>query len=236
MKVVIPSVQYADMLAVTLPAWRKMLPQATFRVVTNREDLETKRIAKLHGAKVCVTDAWTRRDAVFNKALALDRAFGIAGQDQPPAIGELCLALDADVYPFGVFPVEADLAANVLYGCPRMHCETPQELDDHVKGKTALADLQLMPPLNPGQRSPGAAPYSLGAATASARRCLGYFQLFRYREGLRFGSSKTAGGYDLRFRHHFEQRYPLTSFYVLHLGHRDRANWSGRVVAQWGAA
>ena len=61
-----------------------------------------------------------------------------------------------------------------------------------------------------------------------ARECLGYFQLFRYRKGIRFGSYPTAGRYDLDFRQQFSKNRPLTSFYVLHLGEQSRQNWKKR--------
>jgi histidyl-tRNA synthetase len=46
---VIPSVNYADMLAVTLPAWKAAVPRATLRVVTSRQVVETHRVCRAAG-------------------------------------------------------------------------------------------------------------------------------------------------------------------------------------------
>ena len=75
-----------------------------------------------------------------------------------------------------------------------------------------------------------------GDIAQAARHCLGYFQLFAWRPGLRFGSSPTAGGYDQRFAGQFAIRAELPGVSVLHLGAQDRANWSGRVLPPWGPA
>jgi hypothetical protein len=64
-------------------------------------------------------------------------------------------------------------------------------------------------------------------------RCLGYFQLFRWRPGVGFGHYKTAGKYDLDFRTHFRRRVGLSDMYVLHLGEQNRRNWRGRIVPRW---
>lgn len=234
MRVVIPSVRYADFLAVTLPAWLACLPSsARVTVATTSDDIATQDVALSAGARVCVTDAWTRDGAPFNKGSALDEAFGFArGYTHRPSTGEACLSIDADVYPFGVFPDREHLAADVLYGVTRYHCETPDALARHAAGGRR-EDLRVI-----RQRVRGESLPALGApaeAGAAARACLGYFQLFRYRPGMTFGASKTAGKYDIDFRRHFAHRAALSGLYVLHLGELDRANWRGRVVAPWGA-
>lgn len=242
MRIVIPSVHYADYLSVTLPAWRAFRPAADITVVTAPNDTETPRVVgSVPGVRCLVTDAWTRPvptmngepgRVVFNKALAMDEAFGfVPGCTDPPRLKEYCLALDADVYPFGIWPQDAK-RSDTLYSCPRYECLTRDELLAHQAGRTTTADLHLIPP-----KIRGDAYARLTSMTPeqAAARCLGYFQLFRYLEGRRFGSYRTAGKYDMEFRHQFAQRRGLTSVYVLHLGEQNRQNWQGRVLAAlWG--
>lgn len=235
MRAVIPSVNYADFLRVTLPAWVAMLPPRSVTVVTTEADEETQAVADAHGVQCVVTDAWSKDGATLNKAAALDEAFGFAGGlIPPPAVGELCLALDADGFPCGTWPREAEIEPGVIYGCGRYHCETPSDLEAHRHGRTARADLALIPPKVRGS-SYGSVPHTAENLKATAEKCLGYFQLWRYDPAYRFGSSKTAGGYDLRFRDQFTRRGVVTGLYILHLGPQDRANWRGRILPRWGS-
>lgn len=230
MRVVIPSLHYGDYLATTLPAWRAFLPHARITVVTAHADDVTKRVAlSVKDVVVLSTSVWTRSGAVFNKAAALDAAFGFGGwPEAAPAIGEACLALDADVYPCGT-PPPSELRADTLYGCPRYECRTPAELEAHLDGRTPRQALELILPRRKGD-PPETRTMTPGQV---ARACLGYFQLFRYAPGISFGHSKTAGGYDTVFRSRFAERRALQACYVLHLGARDRRNWLGRVLPEW---
>lgn len=235
MRVVIPSVRYADFLAVTLPAWRETLPKARVIVVTSADDAETIAVTRAAGADLCVTDVW-RKGAKFNVAAAKDRAFGfVPGYTKPPKPNEICVAIDADVYPFGRFPRTKYLDADTIYSCARYVCESHEALEAHKAGQTRREDCALIPPLTPGG-APIAVPHSPEAARRAARRCLGYCQIFRYHPSRLFGESQTAGGYDLRFRDQFPKRGVLKRLYVLHLGERNRRNWRGRIVAEWPAA
>jgi len=214
MRVVVPSVGYADMLAATLPAWRALLPRADLRVVTAPGDLPTLRVARLAGAAPIVVEAWTQDGASFNKAAALDQAFGFGVRGIPPAIGEPCLALDADVYPAGAVPDW--LQSDALYGCARHLCTSPASLAAFQLGRLALTSL---PRRNGGDRGAG------------------YFQLFRYRSGLTFGSFPTAGFYDLAFHRQFPAVENLPGCAVLHLGRTSRTNWKGRrTLPAWSVA
>jgi len=226
MRAVIPSVNYADVLAVTLPAWRKVLPSGALTVATSIADRETQAVARECGIDVFVTDAWTRVDrschwlngtvAKFNKALALDEAFGfVATRRDPPAVGEVCVSIDVDGYPFGRFPEEAAIPSNTVVGCWRHHCATHRELMAHVSGHTSLRHFQRM-------KNSGGGP-------------VGYLQAFRYEPGMRFGSYPNAGKYDVHFmQKHTSQRAMLEDLYILHLGPQgDGPNWSGRTVPKW---
>ncbi len=210
MRIVVPAVDYADFLAVTLPAWRRLFPAADLIVVTAPRDRRTAAIARDLGVGLVVTDAWHRDGAAFNKAAALDEAFGFAGLEA----GALCLALDADVYPAGALNLEA-LDAGVLYGCDRFYCPTAATLERQIR----RPDPELLDRMTRGARGAG------------------YFQAFRARPDLTFGSYKNAGYYDLDFHRHFAGGVEaLEGFYVLHLGRKSGKNWSGRTLPTWGAA
>ena len=228
MRVVLVSVGYADHLAVTLPAWRQLLPDADLIVATSPEDRDSRRVAAACAPSifVCLTDVWTADGASFDKARGLDEAFGwTAGRGwlRPPVDGELCLSLDADVYPAGRLPSERWFVPDAIYGCARYLCESPERLTE------ARESLPLMTP----RRRPELAPHDMEAARRAARRCLGYFQAFRYRAGLTFGSYPTSSEYDKVFRQQFSRRLALVDFYVLHLGPRDPANYVGRMLPAW---
>jgi hypothetical protein len=232
--VVIPSAGYADFLAVSGPAWRAFLPEADIRVVTTLEDVQTVELAERLGVRCLITDAWRKDGAPLNKGAALDDALGITCRW--PAVaplheGQLCLAVDADTVPFGVFPTIPPGAANVLYGCPRYACTSMAELDAYRRGEVAIGkDLPLIVPRVKGH-DPDTSPQVSPAE--AARRALGYFQLFRWRPGVSFGSYPSAGKYDIAFRQHFTRREAVTSMHVLHLGPMTRKNWRGRVIPRW---
>lgn len=235
MRAVIPSVHYADFLRATLPAWVAVLPDGSVTVVTSPDDAATQAVAASCGVPCVVTDAWAADSAKLNKAAALDVAFGFNPTDgiPPPQVGEICLSIDADGFPCGTWPREDDIAPRVLYGCGRYHCETPEALAAHRQGRTARTDLQLIPTKLRGTNY-GSVPHTAENLQAIATKCLGYFQLWRHHPSHRFGSSKTAGGYDMRFRDQFPVRACVPGFYVLHLGPQDRKNWQGRVLPAWG--
>lgn len=234
MRIVLPSVTYADFLAVTLPAWWGMVPRESLTVVTSPEDLESQALARRQGVGLHVTDAWTRNGATFNKALALDEAFGIVpGFREPPREGDVCLSLDADVFPCGILPASSAIAVNTLYGCARYECLSTADLRAHLLGHRPRRQLPLIAPRM--RKKPGVliSPNTQENIREHAHRCLGYFQLFRWRPGVGFGSYNTAGKYDVDFRGHFATRVALVDFYVLHLGEQDRRNWRGRIVPRW---
>lgn len=234
MRVVIPSVNYGDLLAVTLPAWAKVCPLHAITVVTSPEDHETQRVADGVGVRVYVTDAWRRHDPswpipdhwdglwrergrkdrtpTMNKALAMDEAFGFVASDTPaPRPGEPCLALDADCYPVGQLPDLDDLHAGVLYGCRRF-----EGYPDLSRGPEIVLKGRIT-------KSQHASAIAVGG---------GYFQLFRYRPGRRFGSYPGADGYDYDFAFLWARGVVLQGIHVLHFGETHR-NWEGRVTPRW---
>lgn len=232
MRIVIPSLQYADYLVTSLPVWRSMFPSAEIRVVTGAMDHDSIRVGGQYDVDVIVSDAWHRDGAVFNKAAALDEALG------HPPIGTLCLVADADVVPFGMFPLDDQLARDVLYGCGRYFCPDLETLEAHRAGLLPRDQLALILPRRSGEPDVQLLERpTIYDVRQLARKALGYCQVFRYRPGLQFGSSHNAAGYDNRFARQFSLRGPLPdSFYVLHLGGQDRANWNGRVLPPWKVA
>lgn len=234
MRVVIPSVNYGDLLAVTLPAWVKACPSSSITVVTAHDDVESQQIAQAAGVRLFVTDAWRRHDATFqvpahwhaywrergrtdlvpvmNKALALDEAFGfVPGATPPPSVGEVCLSIDADCYPVGRLPQDREIDPRRLYGCRRFEGNTDFSRGPEIvlKGRVLHSQHRHVP------------------AVAG-----GYFQLFRYRRGDRFGSYPGADGYDYDFAFRWQDGELLEDIHVLHFG-ETHLNWWGRVTPRF---
>lgn len=226
---VLTSVNYADFLAVTLPAWRRLLPTATLRVVTSWQDKATPLVAARAGAEVYQTNAWHRGGARFNRAQVLDDAL------RTTTPGELCLSLDADVYPCGVFPPEDAFVADTLYSCARYLCPTWADAQAHLDGRVAREVLPLMDVRLATKAGYGITTNVPSEVQRTAEACLGYFQAFRY-AAQQFGSYPTAGGYDTAFRAQFRHRQALPDVYVLHLGRSLGRNWAGRVLPRWSMA
>lgn len=223
MRVVLTSVNYADFLAVTLAAWKAIVP-AGLVVATAPGDASIQ-VAEAHGVPVVVTDAWTRRgedhqggEPTFNMGLGLNEALGLCGDRVPaPAAGELIGHVNPDCMPFGRWPNEQRFDAETVYAFWRYECLEPKHLSQHLGGVRPLSAF-------PRLKNTGGAP-------------IGYCQLFRAKAGRRFGSYQTAGKFDTHFTATFARKQMLTDVYLLHLGPISvRENWAGRVVPQWGAA
>ena len=224
------SVDYADFLAVTLPGWVRLCPRGSLAVVTNAEDHDTHQVARNNDVPVFVTDAWTRHDPSFkqdmshwnglwkqrghqgrapilNKALALDESFGFVGDRMPrPHDGGICLSIDADCLPVGALPDPDAIRHDVIYGCRRFDGRSDLTCGDEIVLKGRICHSQHRQVTCVGG---------------------GYFQLFRYVSGLRFGSYPCADGYDYDFAFGFARGVELDSIHVLHFG-ETHVNWEGR--------
>jgi hypothetical protein len=219
MRLVITSVDYADFLSVTLPAWRALVPNVV--IATAPWDLDTQAIAAEHGVSTIVTDAWRLMDVGhvgervhFNMALGLDVAFGLfENQVEPPADGEVCGHVSADCYPVGRWPKDDTFKPDTIYGFWRYDCPTPSAFAAFCGD----GDWQRFPQMKNGHGWP-----------------IGYCQLFRYRPGLRFGSFPTAGKFDIRFREKFTHKVMRDEVALIHLGPASvRENWAGRTIEKW---
>ena len=112
MRAILVSVDYADLLAVTLPYNRKHFEDVC--VVTSSADAATQRLALAHKAKLFVTDSFYDGGADFNKWKALEEGLDFFGRE-----GWMCI-MDADV----LWPKYAtvDLTMGYLHGPLRRMC------------------------------------------------------------------------------------------------------------------
>ena len=226
MRALITSVRCGDFLADTLPAWKRLLGDQ-LGVATSPEDAETQNVCAKHDVKAWVTDGWSRIaeghigaiPPTFNMPLGLDEAFGFRpGLRDAPADGELCLSLNADVYPFGDLPKEAAIPKGTMAGWWRYECPAPTDLDQHCNGRKGLHKFKRM--------------------KNSGGRPVGYAQLFRYFPGFRFGSYGSAAKYDIHVFAKFPRLEMRDDLYLFHLGGPEggRQNWISRCVPRWRAA
>lgn len=226
MRAIITSVKCGDYLADTLPAWVKLFKPGELGVATSPEDQETQDVCAANGIRAWVTDGWSRHDPEihkgaippkFNMPLGLDEAFGfVPGLRDSPKDGDLCLSLNADVYPFGVLPPEKAIPPGTMAGWWRYECPTPKDLWAHVNGKRPISEYRKM--------------------KNSGGRPVGYAQLFRYFPGFRFGSYGSAGKYDVHVFAKFARLEMREDLYLFHLGGPEggHENWTGRCVPRWG--
>lgn len=241
MRLVVPSVEYSDHLQHTLPLWVQLVGPEHITVVTSYDDIETESVALDNGVRVLKTDAWTHHDPtfkrdvshwhqfwrrrrgkdflkpVFNKALALDEAFCfVPGSTRSPIKGEVCISVDADVRPFGTLPPLDTVKDGVIYGC-RRYSLGPHGLkgdDMPIHGRATLRRTQHR---------------------EHWFVCQGYFQMFRWHPGMRFGSYPAADAYDDDFAHEFTHSEEVPNFYVLHHGGLESThkNWEKRITPPW---
>jgi hypothetical protein len=115
----IVSVGFDDLLALTLPRAMRHLTQCL--IVTSPDDHATQAVARsVPGARLFITDAFTRHGAPFNKGLAVEEALDDFGRE-----GWL-LIFDADV----IIPDDADWSAahpGHLHGARRVILENPAD-------------------------------------------------------------------------------------------------------------
>lgn len=115
-------VDYAEFLVIGLKRWMFGLESLT--VVTTHSDVRTLAAARAFGAKVFVTDAFTRDGAAFNKGRAMEEA----RQEMPWS--DWILFFDADVVPPSNWNERlSGIQSGSLYGCHRFEAQ-PDDVDD----------------------------------------------------------------------------------------------------------
>lgn len=208
MKLFTTCVGYADLLAVTLPAWRRY---GHVFVITRPDDWETGPVVYANNAQCVRTSTWfTDSPTGINKGAAMNAVIHNEAKD-----GEQIVLFDADCYPRGVIPVIVD--ASTIVSCHRYQCDSPEAL---------AVSLQ-----------PGALlPKKISNGSYRPELVRGYFQTFQFQRALSFGRKrdKTFSGCDLfvasQFLNNQTCDWPL--FHVLHLG-QSGVNWKGRITEQW---
>jgi len=116
-KGIVVSVEYDDLLAITLPRNARHLTEIV--VVTSPADARTQEVVRsVPSARCFITDAFTRNGESFNKGAALEEAFDDLGRDGWIVIW------DADILFPNSMPF-VDLDERYLYGAPRRLLERP---------------------------------------------------------------------------------------------------------------
>lgn len=101
LRAIMVCVDYADLLAVTLPLNRHHFSEVC--IVTSHGDKETQRIASEYRCSLHLTETFYAKGAAFNKWAALEEALDVFGR-----MGWLCI-MDADV----VWPIKAPLSPKI---------------------------------------------------------------------------------------------------------------------------
>lgn len=201
-------VDYADLLALTLPRNRPHFEQVL--IVTNEQDKATVELAINHKCVVYQTDAFYRNGAVFNKWLALEEGLDRFGRQD-----WMCM-LDADtIWPREIPDIELEVGK--LYSPLRHMCE---EIPKSSSGSP------LIPSEDQWARYP---------IHRNIYEWAGYTQIFHARDKVLQGSKywhevnwRHAGGADSFFQAKWETCNKIRPpFNVLHLGLAG-VNWCGR--------
>lgn len=195
-------VDFADLLAITLPANISHLAECL--VVTSPWDKATARLcASIPGVRTFKTDEFYRDGASFNKGRAVESAF-----DQLGRHGQI-LIWDADI----LFPDQMplpELDRDTLYGATRCMVDNPLEWD-HTK------PFRYYPRRNDQGRPIGFFQLFHAESRFLANKRPWYDQTFTH-----------AGGGDGYFEHLFPKSHQkILPFDTLHLGPAD-TNWFGR--------
>jgi len=204
------SIDYADLLAATLPHNRPLFDHVF--VVTEERDEQTMVVAAEHDCDVLLTTHTKERGAAFNRAGLLHRAQRVLHEAFPDA---WITILDADI----VVPQQLANADRslwnpaYLYGLARYECLTKSDWESGVVR----------------QRSFG---------TDVGNSIYGYFQLYHDKTKFYPEWSDSAGYSDIEFSEQFgERRAKVPSdeeMGVVHLGFGTR-DWNGRVTPAWGS-
>lgn len=210
-RAILVCVDYADLLAHTLPYNRHHFKQMT--VVTSTKDEETKKVARENGCTLFETDAFYDDGAKFNKWKALEQGLDAMGRS-----GWICI-MDADV----LWPKMVDaphwLLQGYLYTPLRRMLTQPNQLRTLAEMGPPPESLWHIFPQHPQQRE-----------------WAGYTQLFHSSDPC----LPPAPWHQIDWRHaggadsFFQQCWPMglkkrPPFEVLHIGESGQ-NWCGRAT------
>lgn len=212
MKAIMVSVNYADLLTITLPYNRHHFDKIV--VVTSMRDPETHRVALENGATVCQTEAFYENGAIFNKFRAMEEGLDVLGRD-----GWICI-MDADV----LWPKEV---SNYNPLAKTFKCY-PQEGKLYTPRRRMFEDVTL--PI-PQESEWGNYPLQ-----SQSREFAGYTQIFHGSDPA-LGKApwhetnwRHCGGADSFFQAKWKEENKIRPpWEVLHLGPAG-ANWCGRAT------
>lgn len=232
MNAVIVCVDYADLLAVTLPYNRHHFDRVL--VVTAHKDVVTRAVCREHDAETHVTNAFYRSGASFNKWLALEEGLDLFGRKD-----WLCI-MDADVLWPNRLPAMCSACGhgNGMKYCPQVHGD-PQGKDEHrwVRWQDGLTIGKLYAPLRRMRPELTACPeaeWGKYPIHKNVAEWAGYSQVFHCDDPV-LGRPpwhqidwKHAGGADSFFQMKWTPANKIRpAFEVLHLGEAG-INWMGR--------
>jgi len=223
---IIPCVNYADYLQLTLPAATRFADKVL--VVTSLADRVTPDIAADHGVDCVATDEWYKNGSVFNKGAALNRAIAVA------APKDWILLMDADIL---LMPPPDNwhvLHKKMMYGVRRRDIGNPEQWQRCLDG--CWYDMPYIP-LPPIKRTPKGLKVWAYRKSGNPIAMQGYFQLWHWRTNPHtLKEHHTAAVYDSelaeRWPDHLRHFVPWTNYSVMHMG-QARVNWEGRTTEHW---
>lgn len=227
--VIIISVDYADMLANTLPQVKKFFKNAY--VLTSLDDEATVKVCQENDCSYVKLNLWQAGGTTFNKSGAINLAmtqlnarFGL----------DWVLYLDGDIYLQDDFELDvASLKRQSLYSLERRMCETEEDWNDFKSGKKKAEDFPYSDSLKMENGWVWGRFFSSNPAG-----WIGYFHLWNYKDNewaRAMPQTKSAAYLDVHFASKFGEahRHYLPTSEVIHLG-EERQNWDGRVTEYWG--
>jgi len=246
MRAIIVSVDYSDLLSITLPYNRHHFTDVC--IVTAPHDTETQRIALENSTALHITKAFYANGAVFNKWAALEEGFDAFGRHGWTANmdadvlwpKDLLFSEDAIGLQIGISdnPFLTNLAKGQLCtprrrmweDWPKLPIDLVDSMDFHLKGKSPFEPENLVAIL------PAESDWPQFPLHPQQQEFAGYTQIF-HAEDPHLGPApwhetnwKHAGGADS----FFQQKWPdeckiRPPFEVLHLGPAGQ-NWCGRAT------
>lgn len=202
-------VDYADILAITLPRNRGLFGR--YVIVTSESDIETMTLAQLWDCELVTTDVFYDRGASFNKGAGMEQGLRLMANSAWTCI------LDADI----VLPKRMDYvyeSESCIYGPYRYGCPLEDGLKWASKPSDAWTKLSLM---DDREIAGYCQIFEMQYALDLMRE--------RGRDSLYGVDWSHAGGCDSEFLLMWDRdRWRRVPWRVLHIG-EDAKNWCGRV-------